>query len=89
MYVYLQYRGEIYFVFCKNATHPHSRHGPIMLLKLPIMLLSNASNFSILCPNYARLCSIMPDYAPLCSLDLLLSEFKDESTSLTFPFQSS
>ena len=39
-------------------------------------------------PYYAQ---IMPDYAPLCSLDLLLSEFKDESiaTSLTFPFQSS
>ena len=31
-------------------------------------------------PYYAQ---IMPDYAPLCSLDLLLSEFKDESTSLT------
>ena len=34
-------------------------HAPIMLLKLPIMLLSNASNFSLLCSNYARLCSIM------------------------------
>ena len=30
-------------------------------------------------PYYAQ---IMPDYAPLCSLDLLLSEFKDESISL-------
>ena len=56
-----------------------TRHEPIMLLKLPIMLLSNASNFSQLCPNYA----------PLCSLDVLLSEFKDESISLTFSFQSS
>ena len=36
-----------------------NRHAPIMLLKLPIMLLSNASNFSLLCSNYARLCSIM------------------------------
>ena len=59
-----------------------NRHAPIMLLKLLIVLLSNASNFSLLCPNYA-------DYAPLCSLDLLLSEFKDESISLTFRFQSS
>ena len=37
-------------------------------------------------PNYAQ---IMPDYAALCSPDLLLSEFKDESICLTFPFQSS
>ena len=36
-----------------------NRHEPIMLLKLPIMLLSNASNFFLLCPNYAPLCSIM------------------------------
>ena len=37
-------------------------------------------------PYYAQ---IMPNYVSLCSLDLLLSEFKDESTSLTFPFESS
>ena len=37
---------------------------PIMLLKLPIMLLSNAPNFSLLCPNYAPLCPIMLHYAP-------------------------
>ena len=42
-----------------------ARHEPIMLLKLPIMLLSNASNFSLLCPNYAPY--------------VLLSKFKDES----------
>ena len=35
------------------------RPEPIMLLKLPIMLLSNAPNFSLLCPNYAPLCPIM------------------------------
>ena len=38
---------------------PYIRHEPIMLLKLPIMLSSNASSFSLLCPNYAPLCSIM------------------------------
>ena len=37
-------------------------------------------------PYYAQ---IMPDYAPLCSLDVLLSEVKDESISLIFSFQSS
>ena len=37
-------------------------------------------------PYYAQ---IMPHHAPLCSLDVLLSEFKDESISLTFSFQSS
>ena len=36
-------------------------------------------------PYYAQ---IMPDYAPLCSLDLLLSEFKDESISLPFHFKA-
>ena len=40
------------------------RPEPIMLLKLPIMLLSNAPNFSLLCPNYAPLCPIMLHYAP-------------------------
>ena len=41
-----------------------SRPEPIMLLKLPIMLLSNAPKFSLLCPNYAPLCPIMLHYAP-------------------------
>ena len=40
---------------CYLLTRPE----PIMLLKLPIMLLSNAPNFSLLCPNYAPLCPIM------------------------------
>ena len=40
-----------------------TRPEPIMLLKLPIMLLSNAPNFSLLCPNYAPLCPIMLHYA--------------------------
>ena len=47
----------------------HIRPEPIMLFKLPIMLLSNAPKFSLLCPNYAPLCPIMlhkmllPEYA--------------------------
>ena len=32
---------------------PGDRLEPIMLLKLPIMLLSNAPFFPLLCPNYA------------------------------------
>ena len=36
------------------------RPEPIMLLKLPIMLLSNAPKISLLCSNYAQSCSIMP-----------------------------
>ena len=36
-----------------------SRPEPIMLLKLPIMLLSIAPNFPLLCSNYAQLCPIM------------------------------
>ena len=41
-----------------------ARPGPIMLFKLPIMLLSNVSNVSLLCPNYAPVCPIMLHYAP-------------------------
>ena len=37
----------------------HVRPAPIMFFKLPIMLLSNAPNLSLLCPNYAQLCPIM------------------------------
>ena len=33
----------------------HTRPEPIMLFKLPIMLLSNAPKYSLLCPNYAPL----------------------------------
>ena len=47
-------------VYVKNFASDPVRHGPIMLFKLPIMLSSNASNFSLLCLNYAPLC-------PLCS----------------------
>ena len=36
------------------------RPEPIMLLKLPIMLLSNAPKISLLCSNYAQSCPIMP-----------------------------
>ena len=49
-----------------------------MLLKLPVMLLSNACKFSLLCPNYAPLCLIMLH-------KLLLPESEDESLSLTKP----
>ena len=42
----------------------HVRPEPIMLFKLPIMLLSNAPKFSLLCPNYAPVCPIMLHYAP-------------------------
>ena len=34
------------------------RPKPIMLFRLPIMLLSIAPKFSLLCSNYAPLCSI-------------------------------
>ena len=53
-----------------------NRSGPIMLFKLSIILLSNAPKFSLLCLNYAPLCSIMLH-------KLLLPESKDESLSLT------
>ena len=36
-----------------------ARHALIMLFKLPIMLLSNAPNFSLLCPNYAQMFPVM------------------------------
>ena len=36
-----------------------NRPEPIMLFKLPIMLLSNAPKCSLLCPNYAPLWPIM------------------------------
>ena len=36
----------------------HNRPGPIILFKLPIILLNNAPKFSLLCPNYAPLCPI-------------------------------
>ena len=36
-----------------------TRPEPIMLLKLPIMLLSIAPKFPLLCSNYAQLCTIM------------------------------
>ena len=35
------------------SVHACTKPEPIMFLKLPIMLLSNAPNFSLLCPNYA------------------------------------
>ena len=35
------------------------RPWPIMHFKLPIMLLSNAPNLSLLCPSWAPLCFIM------------------------------
>ena len=38
------------------------RPEPIMLLKLPIMLLSNASKIFLSCSNYAQGCNIMPWY---------------------------
>ena len=40
------------------------RSEPLMLFKLPIMLLSNAPKISLLCPSYAPLCPIMLHYAP-------------------------
>ena len=36
------------------------RPEPIMLLKLPIMLLGNAPKIFLLCSNYAQSCAIMP-----------------------------
>ena len=42
-----------------HLTLVRSRPERIMLFKLPIMLLSNAPKFSLLCPNYAPLCPIM------------------------------
>ena len=53
------------------------RPGPIMVLvKWPIMLLSNALKFSLFCPNYAPLCLTRIHYA-------LLPESEDKSISLT------
>ena len=39
----------------------YTKHGLIMLFKLPIMLLSNTQKLSLLCPNYAPLWPIMLD----------------------------
>ena len=50
-------------VFLNSHRAGQVRHGPIMLFKLPIMLLSNAPNFSLLCLNYAPFCPIMLQYA--------------------------
>ena len=36
-----------------------TRPEPIMVFKLPIKILSNASKFSLSCANYAPLCPIM------------------------------
>ena len=53
------YRGLAIYL----AAHVHPTHLslglclPIMLLKLPMMLWSNAPEFSLLCSNYAPLCS--------------------------------
>ena len=52
--------GTLADIIVKVQTRPE----PIMLFKLPIMLLSNAPKFSLLCPNYAPLCPIMLHYAP-------------------------
>ena len=48
-------------VFMDCHLNLETRHEPIMLFKLPIMLLSNAPKFSLLCPNYAPLWLIMLD----------------------------
>ena len=48
----------------------------MVLVKWPIMLLSNAPKFSLFCLNYAPLCPIMLHYA-------LLPESEDKSISLT------
>jgi len=49
----------------KRSQPPHNtRPDPIMLLKLPIMLLSNDPKFCLLCSSYAQLCPIMPQ---ICS----------------------
>ena len=50
------------------------RPAPIMLFKLPIMLLSNTPKFALLCPIYA----------PLCSLDSL-SESEDTISPFSAP----
>ena len=53
--IQLDSNSRVSFVFIQL----NSRPGPIMLFKLPIMLLSNAPKFSLLCPNYALLWPIM------------------------------
>ena len=75
----------IYYILylCKSETiRNHGqllagfRPEPIMLLKLPIvMLLSNAPNFSLLCPNYAPLCPIMLRSINYCYLSLKINLF--------------
>ena len=50
------------------------RSEPIMLFTLPIMPLSNAPKFSLLCPNYAPLCPIMLHYM---LHKMLLPEYED------------
>ena len=51
--VILTNASELIDKVCVSST----RLVPIMLLKLPIMLWSNAPEFSLLCLNYAPLCS--------------------------------
>jgi len=55
----------IYAGDCGTASYPQIvtswvKPEPIMLLKLPIMLLSNAPKISLLCSNYAQICPSMP-----------------------------
>ena len=45
---------------CVSFVYVCSRPEPIMLLKLPIMLLSIAPNFYLLCPNYAPFAQLCP-----------------------------
>jgi len=58
-----QQREKVVIITPLWITHPWYpmiRPEPIMFLKLPILLLSNASKISLLCSNYAQSCLIMP-----------------------------
>ena len=48
------------FSLWSSEYHKTYRLEPIMLLKLPIILLSNTPKFPLLYSNYAQLCLIMP-----------------------------
>ena len=65
---FLPYIGALQLTFVDPT-----RLVPIMLLKLLIILLSNAPKFSLLCSKLAQLSSIMPQFcSKICILYALL-----------------
>ena len=67
------------------AVNKLTRPGPIVLLKLSIILLSNAPKLSLLSPNYAPLCHVMLHMF----IKFLLTESKNKPIILNFKLPNS